>query len=203
MRPSVFCLMLCCLQYAASGKRIRSGNYGNNLVLVESKGIVYGQYQYRDKWNQGLGFFENVSTFYFYGKRTKGDTVDLSVGTPELETTTGKLVVYANDSIALFTDYSLGYAAVDLKKQGYNGKLSATIPHARKLGIVKEHKCYFYNAPRQTKITRAYITKNEFVTVLKKRGNWYKVQYISPRNATATGNWIESDALYDADPKKW
>ncbi len=173
------------------------------MKIIISDGALYGQFEYYDKWNEDLSFFENVCTFYFYSEVINGDTILLNLGLPEMETTTGKIILHGNDSLTLYTGFSSGYAPVDFENEGYSAKLHKERSGIMALGVVKEKKCYFYNAPSDSSIRKSYIVKGNFVSIVQKKNEWSKVEYISPMSGKRFVSWIKSIALYDKNPKNW
>jgi hypothetical protein len=185
------------------GILLQSGMYGSFLGIVNSEGRIYGQFEYYDKWNEEVDFFENVCTFYFYGEVKSNDTVFLKVGLPGIETTSGKIVLHGNDSLTLYTDFSSGYMSIDFKNEGYSARLAKEENDVIALGIVKDERCYFYNNPSEVSITKAYIVNRDFVSILQRKDQWLQVRYISPVSGKKFIKWIKSNALHDKDPNNW
>ena len=182
---------------------LQSGEYGEFLGIVSYDGKLYGQFEYYDRWNEDIGSFENTCKFYFYGEVKSNDTIFLKVGLPGIETAKGKIVFHRNDSITLYTDFSSGYMLVDLENEGYSAKLSKKEEDVIALGVVRDEKCYFYNNPSETAITKAYIINRDFVSILQRKDQWLQIKYVSPVNGKKFIKWIKSSALYDKDPENW
>lgn len=60
--------------------------------------------------------------------------------------------------------------------------------------LVKSSKAYFYKAPNEASKGRAYILKGDDLGLVERRGEWYKVQYVTASQKVVEG-WVKKTDL--------
>lgn len=183
------------------GKPLVSGYYGDNLLVLNENGHVYGQYEYYEKWNSDVNNFGNVCKFYFYGITKTSDTIQIKIGLPGVGVNNG-IMIQKGDSIRILSNYNCGYSTSDFRSDGLCCIFRKTEKGVA-LGIIKSAKAYFYDQPNDSTKTKSYIVNSDFVRIIEKNETWSKIEYISIFDGRKTIKWIKSSSLYDLNPDAW
>ncbi|MBX3165542.1 MAG: hypothetical protein KF900_13785 [Bacteroidetes bacterium] len=191
---SIALLLLTNCKNISSSKELRSGYYGDNLLIVNYSGKLYGQYEFHENWSEELKYFEHECKFYFNGSWKSGDSI-VKVTVNE-ECSSGYLIIQNDTTIIFKTDADVvcDYVMEDFEK-GYECLLRKPIDDIISLGIIKSEKCKLYDSPCEEAISKSYIIKGDYVSIINAKKDWLKIKYNSPFGEEYL-KWIKKTDLY-------
>ncbi len=209
MRSRPFIALVFCLLFAASiaaQSEIESGNYGSLNIAVDDKGVLTGHFR-EGTGDDGKGNPRFLCSFFIRGQRAAEGRFEIMTWHPEFpdEKIAGEVTASETDGrkgLTMRLDGEHGgcwnVAPVLKEPEGVEFDLIKAL-NSTSVRMVAAQKAYFHASASAGAKQRAFVVKNDSVSVIAVKGSWAEVIFSGDAGKETRG-WMLISSFYKIEP---
>lgn len=209
MRSRPFIALVFCLLFSASiaaQSAIESGNYGSLNIAVDGKGVLTGHFR-EGTGDDGKGNPRFVCSFFIRGQRVDEGRFEIKTWHPEFpdEVIDGEVTASETDGrkgLTMRLDGEHGgcwnVAPVLKEPEGVEFDLIKAL-NSTSVRMVASPKAYFHASASTKAKQRAFVVKNDSVSVIAVKGDWAEVVFSGDAGKETRG-WMPISSFYKIEP---